>query len=151
MQKKLAHNTDHQLYQDKLVTLSKRPIMNNSNSAYPENQIIVSKAFNNSAMNINNPFGNENLKYMRDTSSPDFMNDRLVNDSTLSKPKASNYNSNDPSYISQFNDNDMYLAVGEPLKETERKTDKMQELREYFKKKIVNAYNSIYMENTGKL
>ena len=44
----------------------------------------------------------------------------------------------------------MYLAMG-PQNEHKTHEEQMDELREYFKKKIVNAYNSLYLENNGML
>lgn len=54
----------------------------------------------------------------------------------------------DPSYIAQFQDNqEMYLAAGPSNPQPRTHEEKMEQLREYFKTKIVNAYNSIYLED----
>jgi hypothetical protein len=93
---------------------------------------------NKSVMHSTNPFKNE------------VRNDNFNIESILSKPKDSHYNTNDPSYLSQFNDNDALLAVGVENKAPKTHEKQMDELREYFKKKIVNAYNSLYLEDTGR-
>jgi hypothetical protein len=93
---------------------------------------------NRSIMHSTNPFKNE------------VRNDNFNIDSKLSKPKDSRYNTNDPSYITQFNDNDAFLAVGSENRQPKTHEKQMDELREYFKKKIVNAYNSLYLEDTGR-
>lgn len=67
-----------------------------------------------------------------------------IAESSFSKMKDSRYNTNDPSYISQFND--AFLAVGPEIKEPKTQEIQMDELRKYFETKIVNAYNSLYLD-----
>ena len=67
----------------------------------------------------------------------------VYHDSSFSKRRDSKYINNDPSYMSQFNEPDIYLAVGANQEIPKTYDDQMEELREYFKQKIVNAYNSI--------
>lgn len=54
----------------------------------------------------------------------------------------------DKNYNTHYNESDLYLAVGPNNEAPKTHEDQMEELREYFKTKIVNAYNSICRENT---
>lgn len=77
----------------------------------------------------------------------DNTNEAFAHESVFSKHRDSKYNNVEPSYISQFNEQDMYLAIGPEDTGPKSQDQQLEELREYFKKKIVNAYNSIYLES----
>lgn len=67
----------------------------------------------------------------------------VYNDSSLSKRRESKMVQKDKNYVSQYNEPDLYLAVGPNNDPPRTYDDQIEELREYFKQKIVNAYNSI--------
>ncbi|CAI2380506.1 unnamed protein product [Moneuplotes crassus] len=95
-----------------------------------------------------NPFQKDYDSFITAKNSQENGNDDYVNSSYFSKHKPSNQ-TRDPSYIDQFNDSPAYLAVGEVSSDPIPDEDKMKGLREFFKKKIVNAYNSIYHEHSN--
>lgn len=79
------------------------------------------------------------------------MIDQQMDLSYFSKQNMNNFESGKNSYVDQFNESQTILAVGDVTQEQNPDEEKMKELREFFKKKIANAYNSIYHERPGML
>lgn len=126
--------TDDQQYHQNLQKLYNKPMIYDSNVSNMDQDIETEDVvMNKSLVNSTNPFINE------------VKNENFnIAESSFSKVKDSRYNTNDPSYISQFND--AFLAVGPEIKEPKTQEIQMDELRKYFEQKIVNAYNSLYMD-----
>ena len=134
-QKKKVGAIEHQRYHQQLQHLYNKPMVYDSNISNNDGEIETEEIMNKSILHSTNPFRH------------DINNDGFANESLFSKHRDSRYNNNEPSYISQFNEGEMYLAVGENNPPAKTHDEQMEELREYFKKKIVNAYNSIYLDS----
>jgi len=147
MHQKFLRNTDHQKYIQNLPVLMKNPVLFDTNASYNDQEFETGEFIQPQTIPSTNPLRKISQPFMRNTNSPEFKNEEYVNSSAFSKPKASNYNTGDPSYIDQFNGSQVHLVVGDPKQEENIKETQMGDLREYFKRKIVNAYNSIYQDN----